>query len=118
MGKCVREIPKITEKSFFVLFVCLFVCLFLFCLFVLIFFCLHIIMASLIITMMTMTMATRMTITMMMRVIGENQDDELKDEDPPLIELPSAPPHDFHLQDFHKPDKPCFFTIFSNLNNI
>ena len=80
---------------------------------------------------------------MMMRVIGENQDDELKDEDPPLIELPSAPHHDFHLPDFHKPDKPTFFynflkpeqylkfcqvftnlgnqifiTIFSNLNNI
>ena len=49
---------------------------------------------------------------MMMRVIGENQDDELKDEDPPLIELPSAPHHDFHLPGFHKPNKPIFLQYF------
>ena len=48
-----------------------------------------------------------MTMTIMMTVIGENQDDELKDS--PLIELPSAPHHDFHLPDFHKPDKSIIF---------
>ena len=64
---------------------------------------------------MTMTIMTTVTLAMtmtMMTVIGENQDDELKDEDSPLIELPSAPHHDFHLPGFHKPNKPIFLQYF------
>ena len=59
-----------------------------------------------------------MTMTMM-TMIGENQDDELKDEDSPLIELLSVPHHGFRLPDFHKPNqKPFFIIIFTNLTNM